>query len=105
MYIDDAFTMASLDGMVEKNRIHWIDHWLEDYAKTGASTDTIIRLLAKWLASRKTISSLQLVSAALSLIGRRDDLAILDVELEPDDASADMLRADTAFAVRRRTLH
>ncbi len=103
-YLDDSLAMASLDEMVKENRVHWIDHWLEDYAKTGASTDTIVGLLAKWLASRKTIESLRLASAALSLIGRRSDLAILDVKLEPVDTSADMLRADTAFAVRRRML-
>lgn len=103
-YLDDVLAMASLDEIVEKNRIPWIDDWLEKYTKTGASTEKIIGLLAKWLASRKTIESLRLVSEALSLIGLRHDLAILDVKLDPHDASADRLRADATFAVRRRTL-
>jgi hypothetical protein len=104
-YLDDALAMTSLDEIIEKNRVHWIDHWLEDFKKAGASGEKIISLMTKWLASRKTIGSLRLVSDALSLIGRREDLAILDIKLEPDDASASMLRADTAFAVKRRTLH
>jgi hypothetical protein len=103
-YFDHARAMGSLDELVERKRAPWIDHWLEDYAETGASTDAIIGLLGKWFASRKTMESLQLVSRALSLVGRRDDLAILNVKLESDDASVDMLRADIAFAVRRRTL-
>ena len=103
VYLDDALVMESLDNMA-KNPLLSISSWLEEYAKTGASTDVITALLAKWHASRKTIASLHLVSIALSLIGRRNDLAIVDVKLESEDASADMLRAATAFAVRRRTL-
>jgi len=104
VYLDDFATMAALDEMAKDNRIQWIDRWLEDYAKTGASTDVIIGLLERWLASRKTIESFRLVSRALSLIGRRDDLAILDVLIEPDAVESHMLRTDTAFSVRRRTL-
>jgi hypothetical protein len=102
-YLDDTLAMESLDSMV-KNRFLSVNHWLKEYAETGASTDVITAVLAKWLASRKTIEALHLVSIALSLIGHRDDLVILDVKIEPEDASADMLRADTAFAVKRRTL-
>jgi len=104
VYLDDFATMATLDEMVKENRFPWIDVWLEDYAKTGASTDVIIGLLKRWLASRRTIESFRLVSHALSLIGRRNDLTILNVQLVPDSGESAMLRADTAFSVKRRTL-
>jgi hypothetical protein len=104
VYLDDLASMTALDEMVKRNPFPWIDLWLEDYAKTGVSADVIIGLLRRWLESRRTIESLRLVSQALCLIGRRADLAILNVPIESDAEGSDMLRADTVFSVRRRTL-
>jgi hypothetical protein len=105
VYLDDIASMEALDKMANDNRFPWIDLWLENYAKTGVSTEAILGLFKRWLASRKTIESLRLMSQALSLIGRRDDLGILNVDIEAEAQELDMLRCDTAFSVRRRILN
>jgi hypothetical protein len=105
LYEDEAPTLLSLDEMVDKNRVHWLDHWLSDYAKTGATTDTIVASVAAWFAARKTLGALRLVHEMLVHIGRRKDLGILEVDLDPPEAIADAIRADATFAVKRRSLN
>jgi len=105
LYEDPAVTFASLDEMVKTDRAVWLPHWLDRYAGTGATTDTIVAQMAAWFAQRRSREALEIVRAMLIHVGRRRDLWILDVELEPSDAAADSIRADAAFGVRRRSLH
>lgn len=105
MYEDEAPTFAALDGMVDKGSILWVDHWLERYAETGATEDMMIARIGAWFAQRKTLGALTLVDRTLVQIGRCNDLTILNVELATDDPSAAAIRADTTFAVKRRSLH
>jgi hypothetical protein len=55
------------------------------------------------LALRETFAALELAASAVLHIGRREDLGLLTVPIEPKDAAA-VLRADTAFGVKRRSL-
>jgi hypothetical protein len=103
LYEDEAPTFADLDKIVQN--IHWVDHWLERYAKTGATTDMIIARITGWFAQRKTLEALKMVREVLVHIGRRGDLSMLDVALHTPDPCADAIRADAVFAVKRRSLH
>jgi hypothetical protein len=103
LFIDDDQIVSSLDEML--GRSHWIDHWIEEYLDSGASPDVIMNVMRKWLASHMNLAALQLAAQAVIQVGRRHDLQILDVPIGvPDARAAAALIADTAFAVKRRSL-
>jgi hypothetical protein len=98
-------TFKALDEFAEKDRIHWVGHYLEGLLTTGVTLDEVIQEIYGWFNSRATIDALRVMSVVLIEIGRRSDLAVLDnVHIEPRDIAAQII-ADTVFAVMRRTLH
>jgi hypothetical protein len=60
-------------------------------------------MIAKWLAARRTFPALQLAAIAVIHVGQRGDLQLLSVSIETNDAT-EGLRADTAFAIKCRSL-
>jgi hypothetical protein len=102
-YIDENQVISSLDRLVLDKHAHWIDHWIEEYLKSGFSPADIITIIGKWLAKQETFAALKLAASAVLHIGRREDLGLLTVLIEPRGA-AEVLRADTAFGVKRRSL-
>jgi hypothetical protein len=103
LYLDENQIISSLDRLVSDNHIYWVDHWIEQYMKSGFSPAEVIRIIGTWLATQRTFTALQLAALAVIQIGRRQDLGILTVGMEPND-SAEALVADTTFAVKRRSL-
>jgi hypothetical protein len=95
--------ISSLDKRALEMNIHWIDYWIEEYLKSGLSPAEVTTIIGKWLAVQKSFAALQLTATAIVQVGRRADLQILTVPIEPKDA-ADALSIDTAFAVKRRSL-
>jgi hypothetical protein len=102
-YLEEDQIVASLDEMVRDKNLYWIDRWFEDYVQTGATAGQVISIIGKWLRAQKTFEALRLAAMALIHAGRRQDLHVLNVAIEPKD-EADALLADTAFAVKRRSL-
>jgi hypothetical protein len=100
---DEDRAMDSLDKMATPNNFHWIDRWLEDFTKVGIPLDQAMCLIGKWLANRRTIDALRLAGQAIIHTGRRQDIELLDVDVEPKEQAAAM-RASIEFAVRRRSL-
>jgi hypothetical protein len=101
--LGDTEIFSSLDQMVDR-QFSWVDPWVDRYLESGASRDEVITTVGKWLAARKTIAALELASRVVVYIGRRQDLHILDVAIEPKEAAVALL-TDTAFAVKRRSLY
>jgi hypothetical protein len=104
LYVDDVATFAALDEMRTQSPVYWLDHWLDRYGDTGASSADRMACVARWFCERKTMSALRLAADALVLIGRRADLALLDTLLADADADLPAIKTNTIFAVRRRTL-
>jgi hypothetical protein len=104
LYVDEGRTFAGLDEMATVNGPNMIDYWLERYAEIGVSKPEIVALLGRWLSARKTFSALVLVSQGLIEIGQRSDLTLLDVDIAADFALVESLKADTRYAVHRKTL-
>jgi hypothetical protein len=100
---DENRAMESLDKMATRSNFHWIDRWLEDFTKVGIPLDQAMSLIEKRLANRRTVDALRLVAQAIIHTGRRQDMGLLDVDIEPKE-QADAIRANTEFAVRRRSL-
>lgn len=104
LFLNEAQILSSLDEVLV-GKFPWINYWVEQYLESGASPDNIISLIRKWLASHKTLRPLELAAHAVAQAGRRDDLKILDIPIAPEDvAAAEILVADTTFAVKRRSL-
>jgi len=103
-YTDETRVMASLDKMVADNHAYWIDRWIDDFVKTGASLNDIMNIIDRWLSDRKSLGAFELAASAIIQAGRRKDLEMLNVDIEPRDRAA-AIRSNTEFAVRRRTLH
>jgi hypothetical protein len=104
LYVDDLATFASLDEMLAQGPVYWLDHWLNRYGETSASSAERLACVGRWLSARRTMRALRLAAEALVLIGRRADLALLDTQLVDADASLPAIKTNTIFAVRRRTL-
>jgi hypothetical protein len=103
IYLTEERAMESLDKHAE-HQPSWIDRWIEDYRKAGSTLDEAMSLFGRWLSSRRTMAALGLASTAVVHAGRRQDLSILDIDIEPESHASE-LRANTRFAVCRRTLH
>ena len=65
--------------------------------------EQVMAAISKWLSGKKTIEALKLAAMGVVHAGRRADLKILDVPIEPKNV-ADAVIVDTRFAVYRRTL-
>jgi hypothetical protein len=102
-YVNENQIISSLDRLVLDKQVHWIDYWIEDYLRSGISPAEVITIIGKWLATQKTFAALQLAAFAVFHVGRREDLQLLTLPIEPKNA-ADVLRTDTAFGVKRRSL-
>lgn len=104
-YVSEERAMESLDKYAE-GQPSWIDRWIEDFCKAGATIDEVMSLVARWLSSRRTMAAFNLASTAVVHAGRRQDLSVLDVDVdvEPENFASE-LRANACFAVCRRTLH
>jgi hypothetical protein len=97
-------TFKALDEFLQKNRLHWIDTWLDRYVETGTSIEQIMKEIAWWLLSKASIEALRVAAAAVVHIGRRVDLKHLRVVLIEPQENAQEIVADATFAVMRRTL-
>lgn len=95
---------STLDDMVKRKQIHFLQDWLRRYQKTGASDEGILACIARWLNVRQTIDALKLTSEALTQIGRRSDLSLLDTPLSIPNSVLAPIKANATFAVQRRTL-
>lgn len=96
--------MKELDEFSEDGKQWFIDHWLDDFLKSGALLDDVMALIDRWLEEKTDIRSLQLACAAVLHIGERRHLQLLRAaKIEPAELAAAII-ADTEFGVRRRTL-
>jgi predicted HAD superfamily phosphohydrolase len=102
-FVDQDATDVALDQMAKPDRLNWVDRWLEDFRRTGADTDTILRQVSGWLSRRQTIEAFRLVCEILMTIGERKHLAILDVYSGTEE-DVDSLRKNARYAVMRRSL-
>jgi hypothetical protein len=101
-YVSEERALEALDKHAESQH-SWIDRWVEDYLKAGFTIDELMDLLARWISSRRTMAALQLATTAVIHTGRRQDLSLLDVAIEPENLASE-LRSNARFAVCRRTL-
>jgi hypothetical protein len=104
IYFNDAIAMSELDRLAAKDTIHWADLWLDDYLKSGVTLDHVMSVLRSWLAAQTTLTAFKLAAEIVIYGGRRTDLSTLDAyQSGPADVIA-AIKADAAFAVRRRSL-
>lgn len=103
LYLDEDRIEASLDEMLTDPRKRWIDLWIEHYLKTGARPEKVIATVQKWLTGRSSLAALELAATVVIQVGRRTDVRVLDIPIEPK-SSVDAIVADATFAVRRRRL-
>lgn len=103
VYLDDDRVGAKLDEFLSKQN-RWIDHWLDDFRKSGASIDRIVAVIGRWLKNNNSVEGLKLASEAMLHLGGRAHLEILKAaKVEPTDL-ADKIIADTDFGLKRQSL-
>ncbi|WP_295456529.1 hypothetical protein [uncultured Thiodictyon sp.] len=99
---DQAAT--ELDKMIGETGQHKIRYWIDNFLKRDVSWKTILSTMIAWLDQRHSLEALQIVTAAIMYRGTREDLEVLRTfEGMPGPAARELI-ADTAFAVRRRSL-
>lgn len=105
VYLDDASVLRSLDVMLEKDRLSWADHWVDDYLKTGATRAAVVGIVLHWLRiHRGSMQALRVFSAILVYCGERTDLGQVDLEQYEPMALAQEIFDNARFAVLRRSL-
>ena len=101
---DHAEAYSKLDKLITGNRLNWIDHWIDDFLKTGVTWSEILATMTAWLEERRSFEALQVVAAAVLHRGTREDLGALRYFEGMIEDEARQLIADTQFAVRRRSI-
>jgi hypothetical protein len=103
-FLNEESVFKSLDGQTEPGRTPFLDIWIEQYMKTGATLDEVMNSFEKWLKAKQNISAFVAVTAVIGQFGHRKHLGMLKVlGIDPKDM-VDALVEDTEFSVRRRTL-
>lgn len=96
--------LSDLDKMVTEKGPVWIDHWIDNFLKTGVPWTEILATMAAWLDQRRSLEALQVVAAAVGNRGTREDLSALSVYEGMPETAARQLIEDSRFAVRRRSI-
>jgi len=96
--------MSELDKIIAKNRLVWIDHWIDNFLKTDVPWSEIFTTMRAWLDQRCSLEALRVVAAAVAHRGTREDLGALRNYEGMSETEARQLIADTQFAVRRRSI-
>lgn len=97
--------LAALDGMISGDPPYWIDHWIDQFLKTGVPLSEILSTIANWSAARGSLRAFSMLAEAVVHRGNRDDLAVLSHQQIAAEYPGNELLIDTAFAVQRRTIH
>lgn len=101
---DRDHAARELDKMIAKNRVVWINYWIDNFLKSGVPWTEIIAMMTAWLDQRRSLKALQLVAAAVKHRGTREDLDALRTYEGMPETAARQLITDTQFAVRRRSI-
>ena len=96
--------IEELDSMIEKERPHWIGHWIDRYLKTDVSWSEMLETLMAWLNARQSLEALEVVASAVARRGGRKDLSLLRNYEGMEENGVKELILDTEFAVQRRTI-
>lgn len=100
----DEDLCAELDEFAASDHPAWIDRWLEGFTERHDLPERAMTVLGAWLRARRSLPALRVAAQAVAIGGQRRDLAVLEVDgIEPADEAA-AIRADTSYAVHRRTL-
>lgn len=101
---DPERAVIDLDKMVSEKLPIPIDHWIDEFVKTGVSWEEIRDTMRKWLLQRLTLEALTVFAFAIQCRGSRLDLGALeDLDGLPEDQAREVI-LDTIFAVQRRSL-
>lgn len=95
---------TQFDKLITDNRLHWIDHWIDDFIKTGVLWEEILAPMADWMNRRNTVEAFKIVTAAIQHRGTRKDLNVFKGYENTDDLEIRALINDTKFAVQRRSM-
>jgi hypothetical protein len=96
--------VAELGEMVAEKRLYWIDHWIDNFLKTGVAWNEILATMKAWLDERQSIEALKVVATAIVHRGTREDMGALTIYGGMPASVAGQLIVDTKFAVRRRSI-
>ncbi len=102
----DDDLLKEVDELASSPKGIWhVQFTVEDSAKRGDDPARLPRLIAEWLPRRSDAEALAVGSEFLALMGRREDIAILD-RWAGDTSSADFarVRSDALTRIQRRTL-
>lgn len=103
-YLDVSRAVMELDEFSKRGKQWFINHWIDDFLKSGALLDDVMALIGRWLKEKTDIGSLHVACGAVLHVGERRHLQLLKIaNFEPPELAAAII-ADTEFGVRRRTL-
>ena len=106
-YLSPERAIQSLNDMLRENHVHWIDHWVDGFLKTGASVEDVMNTVFEWVKSQDKIG-LNVINLSLAVvlqIGNRSHyLELLDICAGVKDEYIDYFH-NAFYLLRRRQLH
>lgn len=102
--LDQSKFFDELDESIRRGGVEWPDFMIDRYLEQTDRVEDIFELLEKWLKERMSIEAFGFVSGVLRHVGRRDHLKLLSVDGIEPAKDVDEIRADTLYAVSRRSL-
>lgn len=102
----DEFLVAQFDYYLKNATLPvYLDHIFDSVANRSDFPQRELGILESWFASNQTLRGLMVVAECLKDIGTRNDLKLLTrYSGDGEVAAVERIRADTEFAVKRRTL-
>lgn len=95
---------ASLDEMLEKDRLVWLEHWIDEFLKVDVPWKEILSTVHVWFEEKHSFEAFKVLTSAIKYRGSREDLSVLKVYEGMPEPDTSQLIADTEFAVKRRSI-
>ncbi|MGD1859392.1 MAG: hypothetical protein ACFB0E_05405 [Leptolyngbyaceae cyanobacterium] len=95
---------ASLDEMLERDRLVWLEHWIDEFLKIDVPWKEILSTIHVWFEEKHSFEAFKVLTSAIKYRGSREDLSVLKVYEGMPEPDTSQLIADTEFAVKRRSI-
>jgi len=102
--LDQSKFFDELDDVSRRGGVDWPDFLIDRYLEQTDRVEDILELLEKWLNERMSIDAFDFVSGVLRHVGRRNHLQLLSLNGIEPARDVEQIRADTMYAVSRRSL-
>jgi hypothetical protein len=102
--LDESALRDDLDRIASGPGRPWPYHWLEEFERRGEPTARALAAASAWFRDLHSLRAFEVLAECVAQVGRRKDLALLDINSVPETEAAELLYQDARFTLLNRTL-